>query len=143
MKDGIPYRNHSPYGWWIATYIIRAAWDDEPNPAPNSRCLAWENTIILQAPDRETAYTKAVSLASSRGCSAFEDSTKNNRKGHWVLEGFVSLLPIYDELEDGAEILWTEYRNRTVGKVRSWIRQKDELEVFDDTPSIGDGVPNI
>lgn len=138
MKDGIPYRNHSPYGWWIASYIERAAWDDEPNPAPNSRCLAWENTIILQAPDREAAYEKAIALASQQ-TSQFEDSTRNNRKGHWVFEGLTSLLAIHEELTDGAEILWVEHNNRTVKKVRSWVKRKDELEVFDDTPSIGDG----
>ena len=137
MKNKIPHRNHSPYGWWIATYIERAAWDDEPHPSPNSRCLAWENTIILQAPDREAAYAKAVSLASQYS-SEFEDDS-GNRKGHWVYEGLTSLLPIHDELQDGAEILWVEHRNRTVRKVRSWVRRKEQLEAFDDTPAVGNG----
>jgi hypothetical protein len=137
MKDGIPHRNHSPYGWWIATYIIRAVWDDDPTPSLRTRCRAWENTIILQAPDREAAYDKAVSMAS-RDETEFEDSGNSHRKGRWVYEGLVSLLPIYDELTDGAEILWIEHENRTVGKIRSLVRPKEELEVFDDTPGIGD-----
>ena len=136
MKNEIPYRNHSPYGWWIATFIESASWDDEPNPSPNSRCLAWENTIILQATDREAAYAKAVSLASQYS-SEFEDNSRN-RKGHWVFEGLTNLLPIYDELEDGAEILWVEHQNRTIRKIRSQVKRKEQLEVFDDTPSIGD-----
>lgn len=136
MKDGIPHRNHSPHGWWVASYIQRAAWEDEPTPSLKSRCLAWENTIILQAPDRETAYTKAVSLASESG-TGFQDGS--GRAGQWIFEGLTSLLPIYDELTDGAEIAWTEHANRTVGKVRSWIKRKEELEVFDDTPAPGDG----
>lgn len=137
MKDGIPYRNHTPYGWWIASYIERAAWDDEPNPSPNSRCLAWENTIILRAPDREAAYEKAISLASDNS-SQFECGTKKIRKGHWVFEGLTSLLAIHEELTDGAEILWVEHQNRTVRKVRSLVKRKEELEVFDDSPAIGD-----
>lgn len=136
MKDGIPHRNHSPYGWWIASYIQRAAWDDEPEPSAKSRCMAWENTIILQAPDREVAYAKAISLASLHE-STFQDST-GKRNGRWIFEGLTSLLAIHDELTDGAEILWTEHDNRTVGKIRSWIKRKDELEVFDDTPAAGD-----
>lgn len=136
MKNGIPHRNHSPYGWWIASYIVRAAWDDQPCPPDKSRCLAWENTIILQAPDREAAYAKAVALASVEG-SGFENGA-GTRKGHWIFEGLTSLLAIHDELTDGAEILWTEHDNRTVGKIRSWIKRKDELEVFDDTPASGD-----
>jgi len=131
MKKEIPYQNRSPYGWWIASYIERVAWDDEPNPLPNSRCLAWENTIILRASDREAAYTKAISLASQHSLE-FEDDSKN-KKGHWVFEGLTSLLPIYDELEDGTEILWVEHRNRTVRNVQSRIKQKEQLEAFDDT----------
>lgn len=134
MTDNVAYRNQSPYGWWIASYVERAAWDDDPNPAPNSRCLAWENTIILQAPDRDAAYEKAIQLATGGGHSQFE-SGRNNRKGHFVFEGLTSLLAIHDELTDGAEVLWQEHRNRTVQKVRSWVKQKHELESFDDSPS--------
>jgi hypothetical protein len=50
------------------------------------------------------------------------------------------LLAIHDELKDGAEILWGEHRNRTVRKIRSLVKKKNELETFDDTSSIGDGV---
>jgi hypothetical protein len=24
MKNGIPHRNYSPYGWWVASYIVSA-----------------------------------------------------------------------------------------------------------------------
>lgn len=137
MKSGIPYRNHSPYGWWIASYVLRAAWNDEIEPAPGSTCQSWENTIILQAPDREAAYGKALRLAS-QACTPFEDSDPPHRTGQWVLEGLSSLLPIYEELVDGAEILWREHRGESVATVRSWARKKEDLEVFDDTPSVGD-----
>jgi hypothetical protein len=136
MKKEIPHRNHSPHGWWVASYIERAVWDDKPNPSPNSRCLSWENTIVLQAPDREAAYAKAVFLASQHSSEFMDDS--RSRKGHWIFEGLTSLLPIYDELEDGAEILWVEHRNRTIRKIQSRVKQKEQLEAFDDTPSIGD-----
>lgn len=129
MKKETIHRNHSPHGWWIASYIERAVWDDELNPSPNSRCVSWENTIILQAPNREAAYTKAVFLASQQS-SEFTDDLRN-RKGHWIFEGLTSLLPIYDELGDGAEIFWVEHRNRTIRKIKSMIKEKEELEVFD------------
>lgn len=106
-----------------------------------SRCLAWKNTIILTAPDREAAYAKAVSLGE-QACSEFWDSSNEKRKGHWVFEGLTSLLPICDELTDGAEILWVEYQNKSVGKIRSYVKEKAQLEVFDDTPAIGD-LPGI
>jgi hypothetical protein len=138
MTGKIPYRNRSPYGWWLASYIIRAAWDDEPNPSPKSRCLAWENTIILQAPSREAAYDKAVTLASQDSSDFQSGPEENPRRGRWVFEGLTSLLAIHEKLEDGAEILWEVHDQRTVGKVRSWVKRKEELEAFDDTPAEGD-----
>jgi hypothetical protein len=84
----------------------------------------------LQAPNRETAYTKAVLLASQQSSEFMDDS--RSRKGHWIFEGLTSLLPIYDELKDGAEIFWVEHRNRTIRKIKSMVKKKEELEVFDD-----------
>ena len=139
MVDEIPRRNRSPHGWWIASYLLRAVWDDEPSP-PNSRrrCLAWENTVIIQAPDREAAYAKALLLAAENAVGDFHDEARRSRKGRFVFEGLTSLMPIYDRLEDGAEVLWAEYRNMTVGKLLSWVKQKSELEAFDDAPSKGE-----
>jgi hypothetical protein len=51
----IPDRNISPYGWWVASYIERLEWKADGPPKPNARCLAWENTILIQANDREGA----------------------------------------------------------------------------------------
>jgi len=48
------------------------------------------------------------------------------------------LLPIYDKLEDGAEVLWIEHEDKTLRDIQSWIKSKSELEVFDDTPANGD-----
>lgn len=81
--------------------------------------LVWENTIILRAPDRDTAFEKAVQLGTAGNGQVFL--------------GLTSLLPIYDPLEDGAEILWTEHENIPLSKVQGWIKSKHELEAFDDS----------
>lgn len=138
MQTHIPFRNHSPYGWWIATYILRAVWDDQSELGEDEECCAWENTILVQAEDRETAFSKAHMFATE-ACTEFEDHADPNRKGRWVLEGLRSLLPIYEELGDGAEIVWTEHESIPVRKLRSWVRPKERLEAFDDTPRSTDG----
>ena len=137
MKDGIPHRNHSPHGWWIATYIERTEWDDA-QAQPDDVCLAWENTIILTAVDREAAYAKVVAMVGTPTSQFMDDTQAPPRAGHWVFEGLTSLLPIYDKLEDGAEVLWIEHEDKTLRDIQSWIKSKSELEVFDDTPAIGD-----
>jgi hypothetical protein len=123
------HQHHSPTGWWIASYIARAVWDDDRRPSESSRCTAWENTIILKAKDRDSAYSKAVRLGSANKSTFSDDASK--RTGRWVFEGLTSLLPIYDELADGAEILWRDHSGRTLKRVRSMVKKKNELEAFD------------
>jgi hypothetical protein len=136
MLDEIPRRNRSPHGWWIASYLLRAVWEDEPaTPDNRHRCLAWENTVIIQAPDREAAYAKALLVAAENAVGEFTSVT--GRIGRWAFEGLTGLLPIYEKLEDGAEVLWREDRHTTVGNVRLRVRPKSELEAFDDTPPKG------
>jgi hypothetical protein len=39
--------------------------------------------------------------------------SETRRRGAWRFEGLTSLLPICEKIEDGAEILWREYKGRT------------------------------
>lgn len=99
----IPSRNQSPFGWWIASYIQRFEFGDEDQSNLNRRCLAWENTIIIKAKNREQAYRKAIKIGQLSNGSKMH--TSDGRQGEWKYEGLTSLIAIYDELEDGAEIL--------------------------------------
>jgi len=45
------------------------------------------------------------------------------------------LLPVYERLEDGAEILWNEHSGRTVKSIRALVQPKNRLVVFDDSES--------
>ena len=129
----IPYRNRSPYGWWIASYVERACWDDEPLDDDTLRSRVWENTIILQADDREAAYEKAMRLASG-GEAKFDDGDIHGRIGHWRFVGLSSLLAIHDELEDGAEVVWIDRGAMSFREIKRIVTDKHGLEVFDDTP---------
>ena len=130
-KSSIPVRNKSPFGWWIASYLERFEYEDVNKSNPNRRCDAWENTVIIKAKDREAAFRKAERLGRlGDGAGAYV--TTEGRKGAWRYQGLTSLLPIYEELEDGAEILWVEYDNVTVKRVRSMVKAKKDLETFDD-----------
>ncbi len=131
-KQRIPFRNQNHTGWWIASYLERFEWYDEDTTNPERRCLAWENTIIVQAANREQAYRKAMKVGRlEEGSEAWTEDGK--RRGAWRFEGLTCLLPIYYKLEDGSEILWREHRGRTVRKIQELVKPKDELEVFDDS----------
>ncbi len=128
MKNNkIPHRNKSPYGWWLATCLERFEHFDENKSNLNRRCITWGNTILLKAKDRNEAYKKVIENGK---LSEGSESELNGRKGTWIFEGLTSLLPIYEEVEDGAEILWEEHKNIAVKTVKSWVRNKNELEAF-------------
>ncbi len=129
-RKSIPSQNKSPYGWWIASYIERLELADEDNTNLNRRCVAWENTVIIKAKNREEAYKKAEEVGR---IGEYEYTTLSGRTARWIYEGLTHLLPIYEKLEDGAEILWNDHTNRTVKKIKSWVKTKEELETFDDT----------
>ncbi len=146
----VAHRNRSPYGWWVAAYLLRFEREGENRRNLSRRCLAWENTIIVRARDRNQAYAKAVEIGRQNAGGEMHEET-GQRKGTWVFEGVTELLPVYDELEDGAEILWTEHRDRTVRTVKSWVRSKSQLAAFHDVvrPNyrngrgpLGSGVPS-
>jgi len=39
-------------------------------------------------------------------------------------------LPVYDELENGAEIMWVEHKNKAIKTIKNMVKSKSELEVF-------------
>jgi hypothetical protein len=132
-KRTIPWRNKTPYGWWIASYVQRFEWKAGQPPTNRSKCLCWENTIILKAKDREVAFQKATFLAKKSATGKWELlGDPPGRPGRWILEGLTSLLPIYEPLEDGAEVLWSESKGKTLGTVRRRIKPKRRLEAFED-----------
>jgi hypothetical protein len=134
-RKQIPRRNKSPFGWWIASYIERFEYEDENKEDLNRRCDAGENTIIIKARNREEAFRKAERVGRlGEGNEGYR--TTDGRNGRWRYEGLTSLLPIYEELEDGAEILWKEHENRSVKKIKGWVKAKESLEAFDDEDAV-------
>lgn len=124
-RKAIPIRNRSPYGWWIFCEVQQ--WVDTKRKTPPKRFLVWENTRLIQARTREQAYRKAVKLASS----GYPMETSG---GEWRFAGISLLLPVYEKLEDGAEIRWHNHGNIGTSAIRRLVKTKLELEAFlDDT----------
>jgi hypothetical protein len=119
----------SPVDWYIASYIHRFIVIGEDNEDLKKRFLAWKNTIIIKAKSPDEAYKKAIKIGK-QGCKPYTNT--DGERVRFVFEGLTTLLPIYEDLEDGAEILWAEHKNRSLKKIRRWIKSKKELEVFED-----------
>lgn len=124
--------NISPAGWYAATYLLRFEFEDEDKRNLNRRCRAWKNMILVRGKTPEDAFTKAQQIARSES----EDSGWRDARGipgKLIFEGFTSFLPVYDELEDGCEIAWWDYPNRSVRTIRAMVKRKSQLQIFQRT----------
>jgi len=82
-------------GWWIAGLLEKHSSTD--------RAPYWNNYRLIRADDWRTAFRRAIEMGENNarvGVEAFG--------GHQEFLGVSDLLPIYDEFEDGAELLWQE-----------------------------------
>ena len=120
-------KNRSPGGWYVATYVERFEWEGENRSNLKRRCNAWRNAILVRAKTPEEAYARSIRLAKL-GDTPWHDA--KGRKGRLLFEGLTSLLPIYDELEDGAEVFWWKHNKVAGGSINKLVRSKKNLEGF-------------
>ena len=125
-QSEIPFRNRNATGWWVYGEIEYWVSKRRRKLAPNHRVPVWENTRIVQARSREEAYAKILRRASKE----FPSATVG---GEWRFKGLSFLLPIYDDLEDGAEIVWNDHGTISYRRLCRIAKRKQDLRVFDDT----------
>lgn len=119
-------KNISPVDWYVASYLIRFTEINDPNNEdPEEMFISWENTIIVRATNLDEAYDKAVKIAleTTEPYLGGPDATPVQ----WVFEGITELLPIYEELNDGAEIMWAKYRPRKLKNLQKQVRKRNEF----------------
>lgn len=121
----IPLRNKNHTGWWVFTEVAQWVSNRQKRFAPNSRCLVWENTRLICASNREQAYRKALKF----GRLGNPSKTKG---GEWRFAGISMLMPVYEEIEDGAEILWVDHGALPIKAIKKLVKTKSQLSVFDD-----------
>ena len=113
-------KNISPVGWYVGAYLLRfIELEDKDNFDPERRFLSWENTVIVKAKNLDEAYKKIEKIGKS--------DTKSYKGGpegvpvKWIYEGITELLPIYEELEDGSEIMWGERKPRKLKNLKKLV----------------------
>jgi hypothetical protein len=124
-RSKVPFRNRSHSGWWIFQEVEQWVSSRQKKLSPHSRCPVWENTRLIRARNRDEAYRKAMRIAR-----AGHPSKTNG--GEWRFVGISMLLPVYEDIEDGAEILWRDRGLMTVEQIKNLAKSKRELPVFDD-----------
>lgn len=120
-------RNTSPVDWYIGSYLLRfIELEEENNYDLEARFTAWKNTIIVQAKSFDEAYEKVEKIGKSDSMPY-----KGGLEGvpvQWVFEGITELLPIYEELKDGSEIMWRKHNPKKLKNLKKCIRSKHDLK---------------
>ena len=119
-------KNISPVDWYVGSYLMRfIELNNDNNFDEEERFTAWENTVIVKAKNLDEAYDKIEIIALSES-----EPYKGGEEGvpvQWVYEGITELLPICEELEDGAEIMWREHNPKKLKNLKKCIKIKGEF----------------
>ncbi len=119
-------KNISPVGWYVCAYLLRfietAA---SSNEDPDAKFLSWENTVLIQASSIDEAYEKTTKIGR-QGTKPYKGGPQGVDV-QWIFEGVTEILPIHEEIEDGAEIMWCERTPRKLKNLRKMIRAKHEF----------------
>lgn len=119
-------KNLSPVGWYVASYLLRfIALEDNFNNDTEHRFTAWENTILIKASSIEEAFDKTVAVAEQR-TTPYQGGPKGVPV-QWVFEGITNILPIYEALEDGSEIMWAEHTATKLKNLRKCVLARHEI----------------
>ena len=120
-------KNISPVGWYIGAYLLRfIELDNKDNYNEEKRFTAWENTVIVKANSLDEAYDKIeqIALIDAKPYKGGKDGIPVQ----WIYEGITELLPIYEELKDGAELMWREHHPKKLKNLKKLIKKKENFK---------------
>ena len=107
--------------WFLAELI------QEFNFANGDAPLVWVNTVLIRASSLDEAYEKSLALGAN-----YNESYKNTDDEVVTVRfrGLRDLLLIYEKLEDGAEILYSEYDEITEAEIAEMVTPKEQLGAY-------------
>jgi Domain of unknown function (DUF4288) len=111
-----------PVSWYLSREIVYFEFTDQ---ADQDEYQVWENLILINAQNPEEAYQKAL----KHGFGNEEDVTIDGRKGRCKFKGLKTLVAVYENIEDGAEIEWQEYMVEK-DELESLVKPKEKLPAF-------------
>jgi hypothetical protein len=107
---------------WFLAQIVQ-----EIRVAGSKRNIVHINFVIIHASSPKAAYHRAISLGKKGDLSYINELGK---RVTIRFRGLRDLDVIYDSLDDGCEIMYTEKLGVTPKGLRKLVRPKQQLEIF-------------
>ena len=108
--------------WFLAELIQQHTFSNGDGP------MIWVNTILIKATSIEQAYEKSLAYGD-RYNHTFTNTDQEEVKVSF--RGLRDLYLIYDKLEDGAELIYSEYDEITEEEIAAMITPKEKLAAFE------------
>lgn len=94
-------------GNWYIVEIIEKCEPVERNETQElRRVTTWGNHHLIKADSPEKAFEKAVKLGKE---AEYKFTNTDKIEMEWIFVGIGEILPIYEDIEDGAELMWNDY----------------------------------
>jgi hypothetical protein len=118
--------------WYIAEIV------EEIRVEGDERNVVHKNLVLIRADSPDQAYQRSLEIGQ-RSESTFQNPDGKSVTSHF--RGLSYLNVISEALEDGTELLYE--RKIAIGEdeIRKWVRQRGELELFEDRKDVID-LPN-
>jgi hypothetical protein len=91
---------------WFWAYLIQMTLSKAQLRKPSARTEVWKNLVIIQARNANEAFAKAWKIGKAESGDCQGTLRLNNKPALTQFLGVADMGLIYDELSDGAEILW-------------------------------------
>jgi hypothetical protein len=115
--------------WYLAEIVLQITVEGDP------RNVVHTNLVLVRADSPEEAYQKALELGAA-GDQFYENP--DGKRVTFRFRGLHDLNVIHDDLEHGAELIYSEDLDLDESAIREWVAPKEELGVFRPiTPSTG------
>lgn len=89
------------WAWLLEMTLPKSSWNE-----PTGRGELWKNLIIIRATSARQAVTKALKVGAAAEGDYDGSLTINGKPGLTKFLGIEAIGIVYDDLEDGSEMLW-------------------------------------
>jgi hypothetical protein len=111
--------------WFVAEIIEKREPVESKKENDLRRVVTWGNFHLIKAETPKLAYEKAVKIGKD---AEIKFTNSDNIEMEYTFVGIADLIPIYDDnIEDGCEIMWTDYGSISNRKAEKFARNEKEI----------------
>jgi len=92
--------------------------------------LVWVNIHLVKAGSAKEAYSKAIKIGKEHNRKYLAGN--EGRPARWLFRGIRQLLPIYEKISDGAEIMFEVHEDLVPAEIKKMVCPRKSLAAFNE-----------